>query len=122
MKLIAAVVAILSLTAAQPANLPGTAPAPASVTAQPEETVIDQFLAMLDGTEAAATAAIKKFGSDEVIANGMIPFGKNPKIIATDGNCVRVSLQGDDAVNVYTLCEENGKITEFDWYFDDDED
>lgn len=83
--------------------------------------IIDQFLAMLDGTEAKAQAAIDKFGSPEVIANKMIPFGKNPKIIKTEGNCVRVSLQHDGETNVYTLCEANGKISSFDWYFDEEE-
>lgn len=82
--------------------------------------IIDQFLAMLNGTEEAATAAIKKYGSAEVIANGMIPYGKSPKIIKTEGNCVRVALQNDGETNVYTLCEENGKITTFEWYFEED--
>ena len=84
--------------------------------------IINQFLAMLDGSEAAAQAAINKYGSAEVIANKMIPFGKNPKIIKTEGNCVRVSLQNDEETNVYTLCEENGKITVFEWYFDEEAD
>jgi len=83
--------------------------------------IIDQFLAMLDGTEAKAQAAINKFGSPEVIANKMIPFGKNPKIIKTEGNCVRVALQHDGETNVYTLCEKDGKIVSFDWYFEDEE-
>lgn len=87
----------------------------------PAGPIIDQFLAMLDGTEAKATAAIAKFGSAEVIANKMIPFGKNPKIIKTDGNCVHVALQDDEETNVYVLCEENGKITTFEWYLDDEE-
>ncbi|MBL0913758.1 MAG: hypothetical protein IBJ09_15435 [Bacteroidia bacterium] len=87
----------------------------------PAGTVIDQFLAMLDGTEEAAGAAIKKYGSADVIANGMIPFGKNPKKVLTEDNCVRFSLEWDDQVNVYEVCEKDGKISYFDWYFDESE-
>lgn len=89
--------------------------------AQNELTTIKQFLAMLDGTEKAAEAAIAKFGSADVIANGMIPYGKNPTIVSTDGNCCLVSLDYEDEANEYTLCEENGKITTFEMYFGDEE-
>ncbi|MBK6952719.1 MAG: hypothetical protein IPH24_11895 [Crocinitomicaceae bacterium] len=83
--------------------------------------VVDQFLAMLDGTEATAEAAVKKFGSADVIANGMIPFGKNPQIVSREDNCLIVSLTDGDEVNQYWICEEGGKIVEFDLYFDDEE-
>ncbi len=83
--------------------------------------VIDQFLAMLDGTETSAEAAVKKFGSADVIANGMIPFGKNPVIVSREDNCLIVSLTDGDEVNQYWICEEGGKIVEFDWYIDDEE-
>ena len=87
----------------------------------PAGTIIDAFLAMLDGTETAASAAIKKYGSADVIANGMIPYGKNPKKLLTKDNCVRFSLEWDDEVNVYEVCETDGKITYFDWYSDESE-
>ena len=83
---------------------------------------IDQFLAMLDGTEKAAEAAVAKYGSEEVIANGMIPYGKNPKIISRKENCVVVSLDDEGEANQYTLCEEDGKITTFDSYYEDESD
>jgi len=87
----------------------------------PAGTVIDQFLAMLNGTEEAAQAAIKKHGSADVIANGMIPYGKNPKVLVTEGDCVRFSLEFDGELNVYEVCEKDGKISYFDWYSDESE-
>lgn len=116
-------IAALVLLSTAPVFAEGIAPFtnPPTPVEQPAGTIIDQFLAMLNGTEAAATAAIKKFGTDEVIANGMIPFGKNPKIISRDGDCVVVSLEWDGEINKYTLCESNGKISTFDWFFDEEE-
>jgi len=89
--------------------------------AEPVGPIIDQFLAMLNGTEAAAQAAVNKFGTAEVIANKMIPFGKNPKIVSKDGDCVVVALDYDGEKNEYTLCEKDGKINVFELYFGEDE-
>jgi hypothetical protein len=83
---------------------------------------IDGFIKMLDGTEAKATEAVKTFCSEEVIADGMIPFGKNAKIISEDGDCVIIALKADGEENQYELCEEDGKIVSFGWYYDDDDD
>lgn len=91
--------------------------------AQNDLITIKQFLAMLDGSEKAAEAAVAKYGTKEVIANGMIPYGKNPTIVSHDGNCCIVSLDYEDEANQYSLCEENGKIITFEMYFgDEDED
>lgn len=90
---------------------------------QNELATIKQFLAMLDGSEKAAEAAVAKYGTKEVIANGMIPYGKNPTIVSQDGNCCIVSLDYEEEANQYSLCEENGKIISFEMYFDyEDED
>lgn len=81
-----------------------------------------KFLAMLNGTESAAEKAIKTFGSAEVIANGMIPFGSKPTVVSRDGDCVWFSLiDEDDEVNQYYICSSGDKIIEFQWA-DEDED
>lgn len=89
--------------------------------ARPAGAVIDQFLAMLNGTEAAAEAAVKKFCTPEVIANGMIPYGKDPKITKREGNCVVAVLNWEGEKMEYHICEENGKINVFELYFDEEE-
>jgi hypothetical protein len=76
---------------------------------------------MLDGSEKQAQAAIDKYANDEVIEFGMIPFGENPKIISKDGKCCIFSLTYEGEENQYAICEENGKISEFDTYFEYDD-
>lgn len=88
---------------------------------KPAGSVIDQFLAGITGSEADAEALVKKYCTPEVIANGMIPFGKNPKIVKREGNCVRFTLEWEESINEYTLCEENGKINVFEMYFGEEE-
>lgn len=74
------------------------------------------FLAMLDGTEDKAMKAITEFGSKEVIANGMIPFGNAPKITKVDENCVYFTLfDADEEENDYYICTEGDKIVTFEW-------
>lgn len=103
-------------------NTPATVAAPKTGTEKPADSVIDQFLAALTGTEAAAEAAVKKFCTQEVIANGMIPMGKTPKIVKREGNCAQFYLMDDGEKNEYTICEENGKINVFEMYFGEEED
>ena len=115
-------IAAFLLLAAVPA-FPGHAgvpPVPVPVE-RPPDSVIDQFLPALTGTEAAATAAVKKYCTADVIANGMIPIGKNPKIVKREGNCARFSLDDDGEKNYYDICEENGKINVFEFWVDDEE-
>jgi hypothetical protein len=84
---------------------------------QNELGTVKKFLAMLDGTEKTAEAAVKKFGSKDVISNGMIPFGDNPSIVSQEGNCCIVQLDYDGDTNKYDICEENGKISSFKMHF-----
>lgn len=90
----------------------------------PKDDVKAKFLAMLDGSEAAAEKAIKTYGNEEVIKNGMIPFGAHPKITTIEEGCVWFTLTDDEneEVNVYYICSEGGKIVDFDWGDDEDED
>jgi hypothetical protein len=84
--------------------------------------VKSKFLAMLNGSETAAQKAIDTFGSEEVIENGMIPFGKNPTVTSTDGDCVRFTLSDDGDLNAYVICSSGDKIISFDWDDDAEED
>lgn len=93
----------------------------ASAFAQDSDVVNAKFLAMLNGTEEAAQLAIDTYGSDEVKENGMIPFGANPKLTHEQDNCVFFTLEDDGELNEYYICSESGKITEFDWYYDDED-
>ena len=77
--------------------------------------VADKFLSMLNGTEEAAQSAIAQFASQEVIGNGMIPFGRNPKVSKVEENCVYFSLTDDDETNEYYICTEDDKIVTFEW-------
>lgn len=77
--------------------------------------IANKFLAMLDGTEESAQSAIQKFASQEVIANGMIPFGNRPKVTKVEDNCVYFTLTDDGESNEYYICTESDKITTFDW-------
>lgn len=85
-------------------------------------TSIDDFLNMLDGSEEAAEMAIAVYGSQDVIDNGMIPFGGSPTIVSSDGDCHTVDLiemdEGEEVVNTYSFCIADGKISEFDWVWD----
>lgn len=92
-----------------------------SITGFSQNDVKDKFLATLNGTEAAAERAIATFGSSEVIANGMIPFGKNPQVTAREENCVWFTLQDEDEVNEYYICSTGDKITDFQWADTDEE-
>lgn len=92
-----------------------------SITGFSQNDVKDKFLATLNGTEAAAERAIATFGSEDVIANGMIPFGSNPTVTAREENCVWFTLQGEDEVNEYYICSEGDKIIEFEWAITDEE-
>ena len=85
------------------------------VFSQSSNKVANNFLAMLDGTEQAAEKAIKQYGSKEVIENGMIPFGKSPKVTKEEENCVYFILLDDDEKNNYFICTEDDKITNFNW-------
>lgn len=97
---------------------------PTGVQAQTDPT-LTAFLEMLDGSETAAEKAVKTHCSDEVIGNGMIPYGANPTIISQDQNCYIVDLvdedEDGDEVNSYEFCLEDNKITSFDWYYEDDD-
>lgn len=97
-------------------------PVQTAVTENPAGPIIDQFLAMLNGTEATATAAVKKYCTQEIIDNKMIPFGKNPKILKKDGDCVIVALDNDGDKYEYEICEKDGKIVVFEMYFGEEED
>ena len=83
-----------------------------------------KFIAMLDGSEAAAEKAINTYGSAEVISNGMIPFGANPEITTVEEGCVWFTLTDteNEEVNVYYICSEGNKIVDFDWGDEDEDD
>lgn len=83
--------------------------------AQTENKVANDFLAMLDGTEESAQKAINKFGSEEVIVNKMIPFGKSPKVTKVEENCVYFTLSYDEESNKYFICTEGDKVIDFNW-------
>lgn len=85
------------------------------VSAQTENKVANAFLKTLDGTEEAAQKAIDQYGSEDVIANKMIPFGKSPKVTKEEENCVYFTLFDDDEENKYFICTEGGKIIDFNW-------
>lgn len=85
-------------------------------TALTENKVANDFLTMLDGTEATAEKAVATYGSKEVIANGMIPFGKSPKITKVEDNCIWFSIfDEDNEKNDYSICTEGDKIISFDF-------
>ncbi len=92
---------------------------PTGVQAQTDPT-LKAFLGMLDGSETSAEKAVKAHCSVEVIENGMIPYGKSPKIVSQNQNCYIVDLDDDGEVNSYEFCLEDNKITSFDWYYEDD--
>ena len=73
---------------------------------------------MLDGSEEAAEKDIKAYGSEAVIANGMIPFGKDPKGTENGENCHIVELDRDGEPNKYEVCMEGNTMTTFDLSFD----
>ena len=80
------------------------------------------FLDMLDDSEETATKAVNKFGSPEVIKNGMIPFGKKPVIYKEKDNCVSFYIVHDGDKNAYIICTKDGKLESFDIDFDYDTD
>ncbi len=92
-----------------------------SVQAQDVSAEMSSFLKMINGTEEAAEAAITKYGSAEVIDNGMIPYGKSPKVTSTEGNCYTVAFSDEGETNEYVICWEKGKIISFEWAMDESE-
>ncbi len=86
-----------------------------------QDDVKTEFISMLNGTEEAAEKAIATYCSSDVIENGMIPFGSNPKVTLTKENCLWFTLEDDGDINIYYICSEGDKIIEFDWA-DDEED
>lgn len=87
-----------------------------SQTVTTDNPVAKGFLSMLNGTEEMAEKAIKQYGSKEVIDNGMIPFGKSPKITRVEEDCVYFTLSDDeDGKNDYFICTEGDKIINFNW-------
>lgn len=76
---------------------------------------MQSFMDRLDGSEEAAEAAMKMYANDEVLENGMIPFGKAPKVTSTIGECYHVTLDDEGDANEYVFCWEDGKIVSFDW-------
>lgn len=87
-----------------------------SQTVTTDNPIAKGFLAMLDGTEETAEKAIKQYASKEVIDNGMIPFGKSPKITKVEDDCVYFTLFDDEGEkNEYFICTEGDKITNFNW-------
>lgn len=118
-------IAAFLLTAAAPVfagEVTPVNPTPAPVE-KPAESVIDQFLAAITGTEAANEAAVKKYCTQEVINNKMIPQGKNPKIVKREGNCAQFYTTDSEGEKwEYTICEENGKISSFDLFFGEEDD
>ncbi len=88
---------------------------------------IKEFLTSLDGTEATAEKTVKKYCTQEVIDNAMIPMGMDVLILGEDGNCVTFRttwvIDEDDkeegtTIMYYDICEEGGKITAFELNFD----
>lgn len=82
------------------------------------------FLDILNGTEAMAEKAMRGYASEEVLENGMIPYGSSPKVTEVEGACYTVVLMDDGDENEYIFCWEDGKIIQFDWadmFEDDDE-
>lgn len=116
-------IAAFLLLAAAPVFAEGIKPVPTPVPVEkPADSIIDQFLAAITGSEAANEAAVKKYGSATVIANGMVPQGKNPKIVKREGNCAQFYTTDNEGEKwEYTICEENGKISSFDLFFGEEE-
>lgn len=117
-------IAAFLLLAAAPVFAEGVKPVPTPAPVeQPTESVIDQFLAAITGSEAANEAAVKKYCTPAVIANGMIPQGKSPKIVKREGNCAQFYTTDNEGEKwEYTICEENGKISSFDLFFGEEDD
>ena len=70
------------------------------------------FLAKFDGTDAAVSAALKEYGTDDTIADddmGMYTLGE-PTVVGKDGDCYTFDAKAGMTIRTYNVCWADGKI------------
>jgi len=88
-----------------------------SASAQDVTPKMQSFIDMLDGTEKAATSAIKKYASKDVIKDKIIPLGSKATVSKDEDGCYLLSLDDNGEIHKYQVCWTNEKISTFKWLF-----
>jgi len=79
-----------------------------TVSSSPE---MESFMKMLDGKSSTVETALGKYGSEGLNKADMDLYDlKDPKVVATNGNCYTMEAKSGITTRTYDLCWESGKI------------